>query len=405
MALQQARRAFKVCHVFPFFSIRYFGGTCDWMYKLTKAQVKAGMFPEILTGTYRFDDELAKSLAGVKITVCRSYLDKAGFSLMPGLFRFARRAVQSYDVVHMHVFRSFQNAILYFYCRHFGIPYIVDAHGAVPYHRRKPIIKRLFDLLIGRRMLEHAKLVVAETAVGVQEYKAILPTLDGSKIVTLPAPFDTDEFADLPARGLFRARFGIPEDAKLVMFLGRVHPLKGNDFLINAIAEARRQRPDVWLAIVGGDDGHMEACKQVAADLGIASYVIFTGFLGGKDKLAALVDADIVAQMSRVEQGAWAPIEGVLSGTPIVVSAHTGAGEDVRRLDAGYTAEFGNVPDLAGRLCWIIDHYADAKAKTMRARDLIQREHSMTARISDFATLYARCIAAPPRDVGREQSA
>lgn len=388
-----AARAYRVCHVFPFFSIRYFGGTCDWMYKLTKAQKRAGMRPLILTGSYRFDSELAASLPGVGFRVFRSFLDRAGFSLMPGLLRFARTELPEYDVVHMHVFRTFQNAVLYYYCKKHGIPFIVDAHGAVPYHQRKPIIKRLFDALIGRKMLRDAAFVVAETAVGVDEYKAILPSLPADRLVTLAAPFDTEEFDSLPQRGAFRDRFGIPQDAKLVVFLGRVHPLKGNDFLIQGIAELRKRRDDVWLGIVGGDDGHMDVCKALVRELALDDRVVFAGFLGGKDKLTALVDADIVAQMSRVEQGAWAPIEGVLSGTPIIVSSHTGAGEDVRRLDAGYLAEFGNVADLADKIDWILSHYDEAKAKTDKARQLIVREHSMTARISEFADLYARGIA------------
>ena len=65
-------------------------------------------------------------------------------------------------------------------------------------------------------------------------------------------------------------------------------------------------------------------------------------FLEGNDKNSALVDAEIVAQMSRQEQGAWAPLEGVLCKTPIIVTADTGTGEDVKRLNAGYLVDFDN---------------------------------------------------------------
>jgi glycosyltransferase involved in cell wall biosynthesis len=381
----------KICHVFPFFSIKYFGGTSDWMYKLTKAQADAGMEPVILTGDYLFDQELADSIPNVKFRILPSYMDKAGFSIMPALFSFCCNELPGYDVVHMHVFRTFQNAVLGHYCRKLSIPYIVDAHGAVPYHSRKPVIKRLFDSLFGKKMLRSAKAIIAETETGVDDYIKIVPDIKKEDIVVLPPPFDTEEFQNLPAKGLFRKKFNIPEEKKIIMFLGRVHEIKGNDALIEGFGELLKHRDDVILVIVGGDDGHMETCKQIASDLSISDSVIFAGFLGGSDKNEALVDADIVAQMSRYEQGAWAPIEAVLAGTPIIVSDHTGAGEDVRRLKAGYTAEFGNKIDLSKKLDNILNEYEDALELTSKAKELIEREHSLDARIGEFRDLYEYC--------------
>ena len=52
----------------------------------------------------------------------------------------------------------------------------------------------------------------------------------------------------------------------------------------------------------------MQECKELAAALKIHDRVLFTGFIAGTEKNEALIDADIVAQMSRQEQGAWAPL-------------------------------------------------------------------------------------------------
>ena len=242
---------------------------------------------------------------------------------MPSLFSVGRRQLQSFDVVHMHAFRTFQNVILYHLCRKYGVPYIIDAHGAVPYYRRKRGIKRLFDVIFGRPMLRNAARLIAETQVGVDEYKSIDPLIDDSRIAVLSPPFDTEEFADLPEYGLFRREYGV-EEKNVIVFLGRVHHIKGNDFLIKGFAELLKRHEDSRLMIVGSDDGHMEECKALAESLGISNKVTFTGFLYAEKMVSALVDADIVAQMSRQEQGAWAPFEAVLCGTPIVVTSHTG---------------------------------------------------------------------------------
>ena len=90
----------------------------------------------------------------------------------------------------------------------------------------------------------------------------------------------------------------------------------------------------------------MTECKKIVSDLNIEDRVVFTGFLGGEYKNSALVDSDIVVQLSRQEQGAWAPLEAVLCETPIVVTDHTGTGEDIKRMDAGYLVKFDDVTGL-----------------------------------------------------------
>ncbi len=381
-----------VCHAFLFFSIRFAGGTSDFMFKIARAQSVAGQKPIIYTGDYRLDDELVAKLPEVDVRVEKSYLDRAGFSIMPGLIGRARREVPTLDVVHMHVFRTFQNVVLYFFCRKFNVPYVMDAHGAVPYYRRKRFLKKIFDKIWGRQILRNASFLLAETQVGVQEYLDIDAGIDRARIVVLSPPFDTDEFAILPARGAFRNEIGIGATDPVIMFMGRVHHIKGNDFLIRGFAETMRTHRDAWLVIVGGDDGHMEECKALARKLNVLERVLFPGFLAGNKKLSALVDADVVAQMSRQEQGAWAPIEAVLCGTPIVVSAHTGAGEDVRRLDAGETVDFGDVPGLAAKLDYLLKHPDEAKARTLRAKAMIEKNLSFKSRVGEYLDLYRGAI-------------
>ncbi|MEP3048381.1 MAG: glycosyltransferase family 4 protein [Hyphomicrobiales bacterium] len=383
----------RICHAFLFFSIRFAGGTSDLMFKICKAQEKQKHHPIVYSGDYKFDSELADKLPKTRFRILKSWFDKAGFSIMPGLAKQLHADRNQIDIVHMHVFRTFQNLILYKFCRRNNIPYVIDAHGAVPYYHRKNLIKKLFDRIWGRKMLNDAEFLIAETEVGVQEYLDIDASLNRENIAVISPPFDTDEFETLPTKGLFRAEHRISPDQKVIMFLGRVHHIKGNDFLIEGFAELCKKRQDCLLVIVGGDDGHMDDCKTLAEKLCITDKVKFTGFIGGADKNSALIDADIVAQMSRQEQGAWAPFEAVLCGTPIVVTDHTGAGEDVRRVDAGETVEFGNAPALASVFNDILDNYATAKTRTLKAKNYIETKMSMNARAQEYIDIYESAIA------------
>lgn len=382
----------RACHSFIFFSIKFAGGTSDLMYKLCKAQPSVGIQPLISTGSHRFDSNLAQMLPDTKFFVTQSYFNKLGFSLMPGFIKQAQEIVKQSDIVHMHVFRTFQNVVLYYYCKKYNIPYVIDAHGAVPYHKNKRWLKKLFDLIIGRRMLREAAYLIAETPTGVKEYEALKSGTPLEKIVIISPPFDIDEFAKLPERGSFRKKYNISPNKKVIMFLGRIHYIKGIDYLIKGFAKLLQQRDDLILTIVGSDDGHQKALETLASSLNISDKVLFTGFLFAEDKLSALCDADIVAQTSRHEQGAWAPFEAVLCNTPIIVTSHTGAGEDVKKLDAGYLVNFDCPESFAKQAQYMFTHYSEAKEKTSAAAHTIRTELSMQSRIHEYRDLYRKAI-------------
>ncbi len=382
----------KILHSFILFSVKVGGGTSDLIFKICKAQVKAGFKPSVITGSYAFDQKLADSLNGVDVFVERTLFYKQGFSIMPSLINWCRKNLHKFDIVHMHVYRSFQNVVLYYFCRKYNIPYVMDAHGSVPYFTRKNFIKKIFDNLIGKKILKNASILIAETQVGVEEYFQLCNTLNKENIVVLSPPFDTDEYVTLPKRGSFRKKFNIYHDEKVISFLGRVHYIKGNDFLIKGFSNFIENNPNSKLVIIGPDDGHMAECKKIVNDLKINEKVIFTGFLSGEYKNSALVDSDIVVQLSRQEQGAWAPLEAVLCERPIVVTAHTGTGEDIKRLDAGYLVDFNDIEGLSNVFKFIFNNYDLAIKKTLKAKIYIEKNLSFNSRVGEYTNIYNKSI-------------
>ena len=152
-------------------------------------------------------------------------------------------------------------------------------------------------------------------------------------------------------------------------------------------------RNDVVLAIVGPDDGYKPGLESLISQLNLSDKVLFTGYLGGEEKQAALVDASVMVQTSVYEQGlSWACVEAILCDTPIIVSKDTGAAEDVSRIDAGYLVEYGNKDELAGTIQGILDNPAEAAGKTQKAKEYIQTDMSLSKRVKDYEDLYMRCI-------------
>ncbi|MBT9139256.1 MAG: GDP-mannose-dependent alpha-(1-6)-phosphatidylinositol monomannoside mannosyltransferase [Syntrophomonadaceae bacterium] len=109
----------------------------------------------------------------------------------------------------------------------------------------------------------------------------------------MPNGIDLSEFESLPPRGEFRKKYLIGDDEKVVLYVGRLHKTKGIDLLIKAFAGVSKELNNTKLIIVGPDDGHLRALKELIKELAIEEKVVFTGLLYERDKLQAYVDADI----------------------------------------------------------------------------------------------------------------
>tara|TARA_B100001123_G_scaffold441537_1_gene582955 strand:- start:7110 stop:8282 length:1173 start_codon:yes stop_codon:yes gene_type:complete len=380
----------NVCHAFIWFSVKFTGGTTEFIAKICQSQTKAGIKTGVYASTSHFDRELASSLPETDFKLVSSYLDRAGFSIMPKLPAMADKELDSFDVVHMHVFRTFQNLVLAYYCRKKKIPYVLDIHGSAPYGTRKRWLKKVFDRFWGKRMLRDAAFLVAESQAGIDEYRDILPDLPDSKMKIIPPSFDIQEFQNLPEKGQFREKLGIKAEEKLIIFIGRLTPIKGLEFLIEAFKVLAGKRQDCRLAIIGDDSGtgYFDLLKAKVNEFGLSQTVLFTGFLGGREKLAALVDADLLAQTSKREQGPRVPFEAVLCGTSVIVTGHTGSGEAVRNFDAGETITYGNVDEFVFSVETILNDFNGARKRVELARGKISKEMSMEAIVRQYTDLY-----------------
>ncbi len=382
----------NVLHVYLFFSIKYAGGTSDLMYKIAKNQEKTEVKPSILTGNYKIDYDLIKKLPNTDFHILNSYFDKSGFSIMPGLFLFCLKELKKFNVIHMHCFRTFQNLIVFIFAKFYNIPIVMDAHGSVPYFINKPILKRLFDFVVGKRILTSSKILIGESKVGIQEYIDLIPNIEPDKLKILSPPFDTDEFEIKFNKNYLRNKYNI-EEKFIIGFLGRIHFIKGLDFLVKAFEVSLKSNKDLRLVIIGSDDGYFDQLNELIKKLDLQDKITFAGFLSGDDKNNALFDCDLVVQCSRLEQGAWAPIEAVLTGTPILVTDGTGSAEDVKRLDAGKVIKFGDANAFNKVIKEMYKNPKPFIKKTKVAASFIKNNLSFNTRINEYKKIYESCIS------------
>jgi glycosyltransferase involved in cell wall biosynthesis len=380
----------RILQAFDFFSLPHGSGVMDVLYQLSRTLRQREHEVVIYTSDFELAQGYIDSLSGVAVYPFHSWVHVSGVHIMPGIIAEARKKLRDFDIVHLHACRSFQNIVIHHYARKYGVPYVIDAHGSTPRIAGaklsiKRFLKWLYDVAFGYRTLRDAGKFIAETEVGVNEYKKL--GVNPDKITLIHPPIDINAFSQLPLPGLFRRRYDIKE-RYVILFLGRIHWIKGIDFLVESFYQLLQQRRDVRLLIVGPDDGHKSVLDKVIDKLDLSDRILFTGFLDGEDKLSALVDADVLVQPSIYEQGARTPFEAIMCHTPVIVSRSTGSGEEVARIDAGYLVPYGHKSELVDRIQYVLDNPDEAQVKTQRAKKYIEANLSLASQTEKYEELY-----------------
>ncbi len=305
------------------------GGSADVAYRLSKELAKRGHEVTIYTSDHELEQEYINSIPAVRVYAARTWLSSANLFVAPGIMKKAKEETGHFDIIHMHGYRTFQNIVVAHYARQYNIPYILQAHGSLTTFFHKRWLKRTFDVLWGNRILQNVSKVIAVAGIEVEHYKNM--RIDESKIEIIPNGIDLSEFDNLPRKGIFRRKYGLDDKQRIILYLGRIHQIKGLDLLAKAYADIARSLKDAQLVIAGPDTGYLSSLKKLVSGLGIGDRVLFTGPLFGREKLQAYVDADVYALPSSFEIFGITILEALACGTPVVVTDRCGIADIINQ--------------------------------------------------------------------------
>jgi D-inositol-3-phosphate glycosyltransferase len=177
------------------------------------------------------------------------------------------------------------------------------------------------------QVVESADRLVANTEGEAREL-IDLYNADPGKVRVVPPGVDLELFTpgDMAAA---RARVGLPQDAHVLLFVGRIQPLKAPDVLLKAAADLLSRRPELRqrlvVAILGGPSGSglgkPRALHELAHQLGIDAQVRFVPPVDRETLAQWYRAADLVAVPSHSESFGLVALEAQASGTPVVAAA------------------------------------------------------------------------------------
>ena len=318
----------KILHVAHFFyPCLSAGGVVNASYQIAKMQAKDNYVKVISSDAckerLKFEDgRYDVDVDGIKVDYFKNISNKFKLATMLdtplGAPFKIRRQIRDFDVIHVHEHRQTLAIITCYFARRYDIPYVVQAHGSVLPFFQKEGLKNIFDKVFGFKILQGASKVFALTEVEKEQYLKM--GVEEDRIEIVPLGINIEEYSDLPEEGIFREKFKISKDDKLIIFIGRVHEIKGLDLLVDAFNDLIKSEPNVKLAIVGPDDGYMDALVLKISEYGLSDKVIVTGPLYKREKQEALVDCDLFVMPSKYESFTTSGLEAMACGKPLVLT-------------------------------------------------------------------------------------
>lgn len=310
----------------------------------------------------------------------------------------SRKNLRHFDIVHIHTYRSTMAVPAWHSARKYGIPYIIQPHGTVETYFEKGALKRVFDMLWGRAMLRHAAKLVAVTPGEAKQFERMGLNRDSVEII--PNGLDETEFANRPPKGEFRKKYHFSDDEMLVLYLGRIHKIKGLDLLVQAFASLSAELGKVRLVISGPDDGYLPALKRVVRELKVEDRVTLTGALYGAEKLEAYVDADVYVLPSVYEAFGITLLEALMCGTPVIATDRCGVSPWLDNR-AGYVVPFD--PEALRRA--LERMLADAGLRRQfgeEGRRLVMEQFTWAGVVEKVEGLYRQAVLMNQQTKGRE---
>lgn len=202
-------------------------------------------------------------------------------------------------------------------------------------------------------------------------------------------------------RGKFKSRFRIPDETKIISFVGRFSPEK-QPFLFVDIAEEliRRTRPDTFKFVMAGDGRQFQQVEKRISSSHLGHAFILTGLIDRVEEL--YTDTYLLAVVSESEGIPFVVLEAMSAGVPVISTDIGAVSEVVRDGVNGYLIPFseGTVDRFTSRVLWLLRNEEKYASLSVNARDTITPEYSLDTMARAYEEVFEE-MARETTDSGR----
>jgi glycosyltransferase involved in cell wall biosynthesis len=308
----------KVLHVSPsFYPSKAYGGTIRSGYGLCRGLAQLGCDVRVLTTD---TDGLGRTLGvandrevqvdGLRVRYCHKRLRH---SVSPALLRVLPSYIQWANVVHLTAVYSFPTFPTLFFCRLFNKPVVWSPRGALQrWEGSSRVVHKWVWESICQKLAPRNNLVLHVTSQA--EAEQSLKRFPILRAVVIPNGVELPQNLKRSAsNGRLR-----------LLYLGRLHPIKGIETLLEACGIVGRLSPDWHLFIAGtGLPSYVDFLKSKVRELGLSEQVEFVGEVFEEKKEALFAQSDVALVPSHIENFGIVVAESLAHAVPVIASKGT----------------------------------------------------------------------------------
>ncbi len=315
------------------------------------------------------------------------------------LIKYAEENDLHYDLIHSHYWLSSEVAAEL--KKRWNIPVVTMFHtvGELKKMSRWGENEPDFRLDVERRAMQESDLIITSNP-DERGHLMRLFGVDSHRIAVLPCGIDTEMFKPLD-RDKARKELSIQTKDKVLIFVGRLEPLKGIDTILMAIADVGDKSNLKFLVVGGNPDTDAEASRLmgIAKMLKIDGHVTFTGSIA-HEKLATYYSAaDVCLVPSYYESFGLVAVEAMACGTPVIASMVGGLKTTVIDGHNGYLIPWRCPEAFTERIEMLISNRPLRDALGNHAKDSIER--LVWERVADqVLNAYQSCLDSYGMPVG-----
>lgn len=261
------------------------------------------------------------------------------------------------DIVHLHSGSPPATLSALRYIKGNRKPFVVT-HHLDPEWNYGSLIRRILVFVYGKYHLNNA-LSKSDVIIGLSDYfintSKYLPYFR-EKAVVIPNGINLDDFDAPYTKKDARNRIRLPQDNKIILFVGSLTERKGPQVLLNAMPTILKAHPDARLILVGSTTAYIRHLEKLARDLCIESEIKFTGYVDDATKMMYYKSSDIFVLPSFSEAFPLVLLEASACGLPIVVSDLEVFKEIVEEGYNGISAKTGDAESLAEKIIYLLDN-------------------------------------------------
>jgi len=296
--------------------------------------------------------------------------------------------VSDYDLVHIHAVFNHSSVAAARAARKNGVPYIVRPLGTLdPWSmQQKSFKKKLFWKTTVKPMLAAAAAIHYTTK---GEQQSVESSLGLNHGFVVPLGVEQATAAGEEVVQQLATRFADLLDHPYVLVLSRLHPKKALDVLLEAFLSLNKQDEfRNWRLVLAGEGpaDYVAILKQIVAEHRAEDSVIFSGWLEGEQKEAALRNASLLALTSHQENFGLCVIEALASGVPVLISPQVNLADEVAAAGAGWIAEV-NQQDIQEKLSAALSSHSQ-RVERGKAGQKLSQSFSWRAVAAELCVVY-----------------